>query len=167
MNQTIGGRIAAYRKEKGMTQEDLAKHMGVSAQAVSKWENDLSCPDISALPKLCRLLGISTDELLSGKKEQVSFAPEGQRKSLDELTLRIHVHSADGDRVKVNLPMSLVKTFSQLGLEIGQSMSGLEGNSGLQNLDIDKILELAEHGALGKLVEMESSEGDTVEVIVE
>ena len=65
MNQTtIGGRIKYHRKRLGLTQEQLAARMGVSAQAVSKWENDLSCPDISILPELAALFGISVDELL-------------------------------------------------------------------------------------------------------
>lgn len=58
MNETIGNRIARYRKAKNLTQEALANQMGVSSQAVSKWETDASCPDISALPQLCRILGI-------------------------------------------------------------------------------------------------------------
>ena len=55
------------RKEKGYTQEQLAEMMGVSAQAVSKWENDVSCPDISILPILADKLGVTTDELLGVK----------------------------------------------------------------------------------------------------
>ncbi len=62
--QTMGKRIVQLRKEKGYTQEQLAEMMGVSAQAVSKWENDVSCPDISILPKLAEVLGVTTDELL-------------------------------------------------------------------------------------------------------
>ena len=47
--ETMGKRISDLRKRKGMTQEQLAQQVGVTAQAVSKWENDLSCPDISIL----------------------------------------------------------------------------------------------------------------------
>ena len=47
---TLGKRIAYHRKRLGMTQEQLAQRVGVSAQAVSKWENNLSCPDITILP---------------------------------------------------------------------------------------------------------------------
>lgn len=65
--QTMGKRIMQLRKEKGFTQEQLAEMMGVSAQAVSKWENDVSCPDISILPLLAEKLGVSTDELLGVK----------------------------------------------------------------------------------------------------
>lgn len=61
---TLGDRIKHHRKRLGMTQEQLAERMGVSAQAVSKWENNLSCPDISVLPDLAGVFGISVDELL-------------------------------------------------------------------------------------------------------
>ncbi len=66
-NETLGKRIAALRKEKGLTQEQLAEKVGVSAQAVSKWENDVSCPDITLLPLLADLFGVSVDELLGVK----------------------------------------------------------------------------------------------------
>lgn len=69
-NKTIGDRIKFHRKRLGMTQEQLAERMGVSAQAVSKWENNLSCPDISVLPELAAIFGISVDELL-GKNPPV------------------------------------------------------------------------------------------------
>lgn len=65
--ETLGKRIAALRKEKGLTQEQLAEKVGVSAQAVSKWENDVSCPDITLLPLLADLFGVSVDELLGVK----------------------------------------------------------------------------------------------------
>ena len=65
--QSMGKRIMQLRKEKGYTQEQLAELMGVSAQAVSKWENDVSCPDISILPLLAEKLGVTTDELLGVK----------------------------------------------------------------------------------------------------
>lgn len=65
--QTMGKRIAQLRKEKGYTQEQLAELVGVSAQAVSKWENDVSCPDISILSQLSGALGVTTDELLGAK----------------------------------------------------------------------------------------------------
>ena len=64
MENTLGKRIAAQRKHLGLTQEQLAEKLGITAQAVSKWENDLSCPDISVLPLLADIFGISTDELL-------------------------------------------------------------------------------------------------------
>ncbi len=65
--ETLGKRIAMLRKEKGLTQEQLAEKVGVSAQAVSKWENDASCPDITLLPLLADILGVTVDELLGVK----------------------------------------------------------------------------------------------------
>ncbi len=64
MEQTLGKRIVFHRKKLGLTQDRLAELLGVTAQAVSKWENDQSCPDITMLPKLAEVFGITTDELL-------------------------------------------------------------------------------------------------------
>ena len=64
MEETLGKRIVAHRKRLGLTQDQLAEKMGVTAQAVSKWENDQSCPDISALPQLADIFGITVDALL-------------------------------------------------------------------------------------------------------
>lgn len=70
--QTFGSMIAVLRKEKGMTQLELAEKMGVTDKAVSKWERDLSFPDVSSIPKLAEIFGVSVDELMqveSGRKE--------------------------------------------------------------------------------------------------
>ena len=64
MAKTLGARIAQLRKEKGMTQLELAQQMGVTDKAVSKWERDLSCPDINTIPRLAQVLGVSMDELM-------------------------------------------------------------------------------------------------------
>lgn len=64
MQETMGKRISANRKRLGLTQDKLAEQLGVTAQAVSKWENDQACPDIATLPKLAAIFGITTDALL-------------------------------------------------------------------------------------------------------
>ena len=69
MKKTLGMMIAELRKEKGMTQLELAEKMGVTDKAVSKWERDLSCPDINSLPNLAEILGVSVDELMQIKRE--------------------------------------------------------------------------------------------------
>ena len=61
--------ISTLRKEKGMTQLELAEKMGVTDKAVSKWERDLSFPDINSIPKLAEVFGISVDELMQIKTE--------------------------------------------------------------------------------------------------
>lgn len=65
----IGKNITAFRKDAGMTQEDLANQIGVSAQAVSKWETGVSMPDILLLPVIAEVFGITVDEIYSGKQE--------------------------------------------------------------------------------------------------
>ena len=64
MEETLGKRIVRNRKRLGITQDRLAEQLGVTAQAVSKWENDQSCPDITILPKLAEIFGTTTDALL-------------------------------------------------------------------------------------------------------
>lgn len=165
MQDTLGARIAALRKRKGMTQEELAQKMEVSSQAVSKWENDVSCPDIQSLPRLAKLLGTTVDELLTGKEAQVQLLRGAERKSLDELTLRVRVTSSEGDRVKVNVPMSLVKVALELGMDIIPGMT--PGMDGFRNFDLNKVMELAERGLIGRIVEVESADGNMVEIVVE
>lgn len=65
--QTMGMMISSLRKENGMTQLELAEKMGVTDKAVSKWERDLSCPDVNSLPKLAEIFQISVDELMQVK----------------------------------------------------------------------------------------------------
>ena len=65
--QTFGMMIAGLRKERGMTQLELAEKMGVTDKAVSKWERDLSFPDVSSLPRLAEIFEISVDELMQGR----------------------------------------------------------------------------------------------------
>jgi len=165
MDMTIGKRIGLLRRQKNLTQEDLANAMGVSPQAVSKWENDQTCPDISALPKLARLLGVTVAELLSGKEElpAVRVLPPAERKDLKDMLLRITVDSHEGDRVRVNLPMALV----EVGLEIGMEMPQINGNEALKSVDLKKVLEMVRMGCVGNLVEVDSADGDKVRIFVE
>ncbi len=166
MEMTIGKRIAQLRKEKGLTQEDLAGMMEVSAQAVSKWENDQTCPDITSLPKLAKILGVSVDELLSGKEENAPIAqvlPPEERKDIKEMMLRLLVDSSDGDHVKINIPMALVQVALELGMELPQ----VSGNGALKNIDLVQIVNMVRHGAMGNLLEVESGDGDTVRIFVE
>lgn len=63
----IGKNIAELRKTAGITQEELASQIGVSAQAVSKWETEVSMPDIMLMPVIAGVFGITIDELYGGK----------------------------------------------------------------------------------------------------
>ena len=67
-SEKIGKFICELRKSEGLTQKDLANKLGVTDKAVSKWERGLSCPDIELLIPLAKILNVSTDEILMGKK---------------------------------------------------------------------------------------------------
>ena len=167
METTLGKRIAALRRDKGLKQDELAQQLGVTPQAVSKWENDQTCPDITLLPKLAKILGVSVDELLSGKAEPevpaVRVLPAEQRKDLKDMVLRIVVDSAEGDKVRVNLPLGLVEAAMDMGMDVTQ----FTGTDALKGIDLGKILDLVRCGSVGNLVEVESAEGDTVRIFVE
>lgn len=165
MKKTLGERIAEKRKVKGLKQDELAEMLGVSAQAVSKWENDVSCPDIMTLPLLSEKLGCTVDELLTGKSEvsDAVLVPAGERKAFEQLLLRIIVNGADGERVRVNLPLPLIKVFLNAGISLG-GMAG-EKMDGL-NIDWNAIVAMVEQGVIGKLVEVDDGD-DHVEIVVE
>lgn len=165
MKKTLGERIAEKRRAKGLKQEELAEALGVSAQAVSKWENDISCPDIMTLPHLAEMLGCTVDELLTGKGEarEAVLLPDSERKSFEKLMLRIYVNGAEGERVRVNLPLPLIKVFLDAGISI-DGMSGGKLNG--MNIDWQAIIRMVEQGVVGKLVEVDS-DGDHVEIVVE
>ena len=84
MKPDLGGRIALLRKKRNMTQEQLAKALGVSTPAVSKWETNHSCPDIAILCPLARALGTSVDALLLFEEEPDRDAVEKKAKEIVE-----------------------------------------------------------------------------------
>lgn len=100
MNENgMGARIAALRREKGLTQEQLADRLHITFQAVSKWENGQSCPDVTLLPELADIFGVSVDALFGRKaaaeKQQVADLPWPDDRALRAVlycghTLRMH-----------------------------------------------------------------------------
>ncbi len=139
--------------------------MGSTTLRLSKWENDLSCPDIMTLPPLAEILGCSVDELLTGKGEarEAVLLPESERKEFEKLMLRIYVNGADGERVRVNLPLPLIKVFIDAGIAI----EGMGGEKlGGMNIDWQAIIRMVEQGVIGKIVEVDDG-GDHVEIVVE
>lgn len=62
----LGDNIARHRRQTGLTQDALGEKLGVSAQAVSKWERQIACPDVYLIPDIARLFGITIDELFVG-----------------------------------------------------------------------------------------------------
>ena len=164
MEMTLGKRIAQLRRRKGIKQEELANLLGISPQAVSKWENDQTCPDVMSLPKIAKILDTTVDYLLSGEPEPVAqIVPVEKRKDIKDMMLRIVVDSADGDKVRVNLPMALV----QAAVAGGMQVSMFTDHEAAKSIDLRQVLELVRQGVVGNLVEVESADGDTVRIFVE
>lgn len=168
MLQTLGGRIACYRKQNEMTQEQLAEKCSVSAQAVSKWENDLTAPDISLLPRLAELFRCTCDELLGvERKTVITVAPEAIDLSQTILKLRVCGNFQTNDegpqdlgktKININLPLSVADVVLS---------SGLIPIAALKEIDLKQIVTLVKKGVIGKLVEIEAENGLTVELWVE
>ena len=74
-NKSMGEIISTLRKEKGMTQKEIADMLKITDKAVSKWERDIACPDTQTIPKLAEILGVSVEELMNAK----SMPPVGHK----------------------------------------------------------------------------------------
>ena len=161
--------LRKYRIINNLSQEDVAEYLGITAQSVSKWERGVSCPDITLLPGLSDLYGVLVDDLLRDEEERrkrqgavMAYVPEEKRKKPEEMLFRILVDSQGGDKVRINLPLPLLKAGMDLGIA-----SSFTGKDALKDIDLEQVFRLAENGVLGKLVEVESADGDHVEIVVE
>ena len=147
MDKSFGQRIYELRKAKEMTQEQVAERLNVSPQAVSKWENDLTCPDILLLKPLSELFGVTMGELLGEEKRTEVTVAEPGRLDIQNMLLRVKVLSKKGDDT----------LMANIGL----------GGDALKSIDFRQILQLIHSGVIGKLVDVQSAEGDLVEIWVE
>ena len=86
--KTFGSMIAELRREKGMTQAELAAKMGVTDKAVSKWERDLSFPDVNTIPKLAELFHVTVDELMKVKTDTKGDIPNKDISGIVDLALK-------------------------------------------------------------------------------
>ncbi len=89
-NNRMGEFLAALRKSKGYTQQEVADTLGVSNKTVSSWETGASCPDISMLPVLAELYSVTCDELIRGKRlsSEEELSPAGRKKAMEHLLQR-------------------------------------------------------------------------------
>lgn len=113
---SLGSTIAALRKERGMTQLELAGQLGVTDKAVSKWERGLSCPDLYTFPRLAEILGASVEELM--QVSPVPPKPAGRTAALLSLIFKA-VACAMGAAVTSLAVMGALDTrtgFSLLGI---------------------------------------------------
>ena len=160
--KTIGQNIAQYRKEKGITQEQLSEICGVSPQAVSKWENDISCPDITLLKPLSRIFGISVDKLLDDGSEPATTLSDNETEKGKVLKIRILDNK---NKVNLNLPVALIEMLLKSD-SLSDSIS-FNGKNVFSSIDFKKMLTLVSLGVFGKILEIDSEDGDHVEIYIE
>lgn len=105
MNIETANRLYELRKQQGLSQEELAEKLGVSRQAVSKWERSEASPDTENLIALSKIYGLTLDELVFGEKttEEKSEEPPKGTSKVDIGPMGIFVESDDGDKVQINL----------------------------------------------------------------
>ncbi len=164
MEKTIGKKLYELRKQSCFTQDYVAEKLGVSAQAVSKWENDIACPDIMTLPNIANLYGITVDELFKNEDVQSNVKFEKTEKiNENELVFRVYVDTANGDDIKVNLPYLLVKELIKVGKDISSMFTGID----LSGVNFESIFQMVEMGVLGEIVTVKTQNGDDIRVVVE
>ena len=115
---TMGAMITALRKERGMTQAQLAEQMNVTDKAVSKWERDLSCPDVSSLPRLAETLGVSVDELMQSK---IQPAETDQPRKFDEMVSLVLKAVA----LAMGIGVATLSALKQIDMESAVGMLGI------------------------------------------
>ena len=128
--QTLGEMIAALRRERQLTQAELAEKMGVTDKAVSKWERNLSCPDLSSIPRLAETLGVGVDELIQAKAVPARPREKAGASPLPSLILT-GIAMAMGAAVTVLAflkELDMCSGFSMLGIGLFcLALSGMKG----------------------------------------
>lgn len=170
----LGENIAALRKNRGFTQEELAKRLGVSPQAVSKWENGTACPDIALLPEIADIFSVTVDDLMRAPVERLISNENKQGKDedtgdrtvtdfkdckpcgLEAKKVHISIIQQNGKPVNVKLPFNLVKT----GMKIG-SIYGLP-----QNL-FNSVAEAISSEEIGEILSLDGENGEKITITIE
>lgn len=161
----LGNSISERRKAKGMTQEELAVNLGVSPQAVSKWENNLSCPDISLLPAIAKIFGMSVDELLGAASATENV---GEEKTFSEpeiayeepvftgkkATTLLITTERNGKVSNVRFPLTIMR----FGLNLGSTFGGL---TGAQANTIENAIRT---GLSGEILSVDGENGEKVTI---
>ena len=152
MKNTIGQNIAYFRRKAGMTQEELSEKMAVTAQAVSKWENDLSYPDLACVADLAKILGTTADGILYGE----SAVPKVELAETDHVEKRMMVISVKvngaKELVNVRLPVALIlKAYEsgKLGMLLGDAAE-----------QVESVVEIIKAGTVGTVLEVHTEDTD-------
>ena len=126
MKKTLGTMISSLRKDKGMTQLELAEIMGVTDKAVSKWERDLSCPDINSIPKLAEILEISVDDLMQGKTETKEQDTKEKKENISRNKVDEIVDTVlKGSGIAMGIAVTVLSVLGELEINAAFTMLGI------------------------------------------
>ena len=159
VRKSLGEALKVHRTQCKMTQEFVAETIGVSRQAVSKWENNSSCPDVSLLTEIADYFGVSVDALLRENEEDIVNSSENKdtnaKSSDDKKNIMIKVTQQNGKENIIKVPFKFVK----LGLNIG-NMFGLSKDVS------DKIATLAEND-MTDIVNIDTENGEHIAITLD
>ena len=162
----LGNNISERRKSMGLTQEELATKLGVSPQAVSKWENNLSCPDISLLPDISKLFNISVDELLGVSNPNNNAETTKNEEVHSDVTYEEPVYTGkkatkllitterNGKTTNIKFPLGIVR----FGLNIGGIFGGLTGEQA------NAVEDAIKTGLMGEILSVDGENGEKVTI---
>ncbi|WP_297238712.1 helix-turn-helix transcriptional regulator [uncultured Faecalicoccus sp.] len=117
-NQSFGQMISSLRKEKGMTQLELAEKMGVTDKAVSKWERDLSFPDVNSIPKIAEIFEISIDELMQTKNSTDKKTDNTEISEILDIALK-------GIALAMGIAVVVLSFLNQIEIKNAMSLLGI------------------------------------------
>lgn len=126
MKKTLGTMISSLRKDKGMTQLELAEIMGVTDKAVSKWERDLSCLDINSIPKLAEILEISVEDLMQGKTETKEQDTKEKKENISINKVDEIIDTAlKGIGIAMGIAVTVLSVLGELEINAAFTMLGI------------------------------------------
>lgn len=143
---SIGKNITMFRKAKGLTQAELGELLGVSNQAVSKWESEMTMPDIMLLPEIAKVLGVTLDDLYGEHKEYEIVDKVNSDTVTDKRILLISVKK-ENTNIKLRIPVQAV--YSIFSNDIFKKA--------IPDEEIDELFKMIESGAKGTLVDVEDN----------
>ena len=163
----IGSFVAEARRQRGWTQEGLAARLGVSAQAVSKWETEQSMPDVGMLRPLAEALECTVDDLLGGDPAVLSRTsnelPGARVTSAAHAATKVVVRIEDPSEPKpivVTVPVGLLK----FGLSLWESIPAL---ANAPAIDTEALMDHITRGLVGEVMRVETGEGGFVVISLE
>ena len=162
MNEiNIGKNITKFRRNKGITQDELANYIGVSKSSVSKWENNSSCPDVALLTDIADYFGVTVDALLRAQGDEITSAQpqvntSSQAQNNFTKNVSIKIVQQNGKTNNIKIPFK----FAKIGLNIGNIF-------GLDKEIADKIGALINGENIGELVDIVTENGEHITITLD